>query len=451
MLGTTFPIPGSSAAIDAVTLIYFRGINGKKVQYVKNPDLDVTVVIPARNEERMIKRCVESLFNQTCLPKKVIIVDDCSQDETPEICRELDKKYLDLIYIRQRKRSGKANNINYAAQLLLTQKELFTDIMVIVDGDTSPQRDFIEQIKKPFVSNDVAAVSGTASIIEPENLKSKAIAGIYRFLFGFYDWQKNAQGYRNAVNPICGGAVAYRTYVLGKIPVPARCTTEDTDHTWLLQEKKYKVIHNPKARIDSEQAKTFQGFLRQWFRWYSGSHQAWFIHGRKLLSAKKLLFTTLLPSALDAWIYSIWLFAFLFLALWDPIWSLWLLALDMGLTGFFVMLVSPRELKYLPVIWIIKFPLALTWIASGLKAMWERLTNKQRSWSKAWERPDHRASMANFSLPTKITANPALHTINNQPENAAECELYKFLKKLQFKSIPDRCLQCRNLIECIKK
>lgn len=451
MLGITFPIPGSSAVIDAATLIYFRGLNGKKVQYQKNPNLDVAVVIPARNEERMIKRCVESLFKQTCLPKKVIIVDDCSQDKTSEICRELDRKYLDLIYIRQHKRFGKANNINYATQLLLTQKELFTDIVVIVDGDTSPQSDFIQQIKKPFISKDVAAVSGDAAIIEPENLKGKIIAGIYRFMFGFYNWQKTAQGYRHAVNPICGGAVAYRTHVLGKIPVPARCITEDTDHTWLLQENKYKIIHNPKARIDSEQTKTFRGFLRQWFRWYSGSHQAWYIHGKNLLAAKKLLFTTLIPSVFDAWIYSVLLFAFLLLALWDPEWSLWLLAIDMALTGFFVMVFSRRELKYLPVIWMIKFPLAFVWIASGLKTLWERLTNKQRSWRKAWERPDAKVSIKRFRYVAKEKTDISFHAINNPTSSVEECEFHKSLKMRQFKPIPNQCLQCRNLTKCTKK
>jgi len=447
--GITVPIPGSSVAIDLATLLYFKGINRKKVLSQKNPDMDATVVIPARNEERRIKQCIEALFNQTKPPKKVIVIDDCSQDKTPEICKELDQKYLDLIYIRQHQRSGKANNLNYAIQLLLTHEKLLTPIVVFIDGDAVPQSDFIEQITKSFVSEEIAAVSGTATIMEPENLVGKMLAGAYRFMFRFYSWQKTAQCYRNAVNPICGGAVAYRTHILRKIPIPARCITEDTDHTWLLQENKYRVLHNPKAMVNSEEAITLRGFLRQWFRWYSGAHQAWHIHGKKLLAARKLLFTTLAPACLDGWIYSVWLLGFLLISMWSPIELLWLMAFDVGLTAVFIMLLDPRELKYLPMIWLMKFPLAVAWLTSGLKTLWERLSNKQHSWGKAWERPDYQVSKKNFLA--RINASLPLHTINNSTKSTVECQFYKYLKVQHLKSIPDQCLQCLSLVECVEK
>ena len=448
-LGVAVPIPGSSVTIDVATLLYFKGIKRKKILSQKNPDIDATVVIPARNEERRIKQCIEALFNQTKPPKKVIVIDDCSQDKTPEICRELDQKYLDLIYIRQRQRSGKANNLNYAIQLLLTHEKLLTPIVVCIDGDAVPQSDFIEQITKPFVSEEVAAVSGTATIMEPENLMGKLLAGTYRFMFRFYSWQKTAQGYRNAVNPICGGAVGYRTHILRKFPIPARCITEDTDYTWLLQENKYKILHNPKAMVKSEQAITLRGFFRQWFRWYSGAHQAWYIHGKNLLAARKLLFTTLAPACLDAWIYSVLLLGFPLISMWNPIQLLWLMAFDVGLTAVFLVLLDPRELKYLPMIWLMKFPLAIAWLTSGLKTLWERLSNKQHLWGRAWERPDHQVSKKNFL--TKIIASLPLHTINNPTKNTVECQFYKYLKLQQLKSIPDQCLQCHSLIGCVEK
>ena len=447
-LGVAVPIPGSSVTIDVATLLYFKGIKKKKILIEKNSDLDVTVVIPARNEERRIRQCIEALFNQTKPPRKVIVIDDCSQDETPEICRELDQKYLNLIYIRQRKRSGKANNLNYAIQLLLAHEKSLTPIIIFIDGDAVPQSDFIEQITKPFVSEDVAAVSGTASIMEPENLMGKLLAGTYRFMFQFYSWQKTAQGYRNAVNPICGGAVAYRTDILRKFPIPVRCITEDTDHTWLLQENKCKILHNPKAVVKSEQAITLKGFFRQWFRWYSGAHQSWCIHGTNLLSARRLFFTTLAPACIDAWVYSVLLLAFPLISIWNPIDLLWLMAFDVSLTAVFLALLDPRELKYLPMIWLMKFPLAIAWLTSGLKTLWERLSNKHHSWGRAWERPDQGSKK---SFLAKIIASLPLHAITNPTKNTVECQFYKCLKLQKLKSIPDQCLQCHSLIGCVEK
>ena len=49
----------------------------------------VSIVVPARNEERSIERCVRSLLAQEWLYFEVIVVDDCSDDATPEILARL--------------------------------------------------------------------------------------------------------------------------------------------------------------------------------------------------------------------------------------------------------------------------------------------------------------------------------------------------------------------------
>src|SRR5262245_49157489 len=44
----------------------------------------VTVIVPARNEERNIRDCVESLLAQDYANYRVIVVDDASSDATPD-------------------------------------------------------------------------------------------------------------------------------------------------------------------------------------------------------------------------------------------------------------------------------------------------------------------------------------------------------------------------------
>lgn len=53
-----------------------------------NPPL-ISVCIPARNEERNIRACVEAVLNQDYPNLEIIVLDDRSTDATPEIFRQL--------------------------------------------------------------------------------------------------------------------------------------------------------------------------------------------------------------------------------------------------------------------------------------------------------------------------------------------------------------------------
>ena len=49
----------------------------------------ISICIPARNEERNIRHCVEAILAQTWLNFEVIVLDDRSTDSTPQILSEL--------------------------------------------------------------------------------------------------------------------------------------------------------------------------------------------------------------------------------------------------------------------------------------------------------------------------------------------------------------------------
>ena len=49
----------------------------------------VSIIVPARNEERNIRRCVESLLEQSYPNFEVIVVDDGSTDDTPGILEDI--------------------------------------------------------------------------------------------------------------------------------------------------------------------------------------------------------------------------------------------------------------------------------------------------------------------------------------------------------------------------
>jgi len=79
--------------------LYFNRENLIPQNRPHNPQLPpLTVIIPARNEEFNIERCVLSLLNQTYPGKKyrIIVVDDNSSDNTQSIVQHLKQKHYNL-------------------------------------------------------------------------------------------------------------------------------------------------------------------------------------------------------------------------------------------------------------------------------------------------------------------------------------------------------------------
>lgn len=67
----------------------------------------VSVVIPTYNRAQLLPRAIESA-QQAGSDLEVIVVDDCSTDETPEVCMKLN----DIRYVRLNKNNGLANARN---------------------------------------------------------------------------------------------------------------------------------------------------------------------------------------------------------------------------------------------------------------------------------------------------------------------------------------------------
>ncbi len=79
--------------------LYFNRENLRPQDQPHNSQLPLlAVVIPARNEELNIERCVTSLLNQTYPQKKyrIIVVDDNSSDNTQSIVQRLKEKHPNL-------------------------------------------------------------------------------------------------------------------------------------------------------------------------------------------------------------------------------------------------------------------------------------------------------------------------------------------------------------------
>ena len=119
----------------------------------------VSILVPGKNEGKHIYTLLKSLKEQTFQNYEVIVVDDGSDDDTPQICRDLEKQGLVSSYLRLESRGGKASAANYGAYYAKGK------YIVHLDADSSLDRDAIERILLPFyVDPTIKAVGGCVKV-----------------------------------------------------------------------------------------------------------------------------------------------------------------------------------------------------------------------------------------------------------------------------------------------
>lgn len=158
----------------------------------ETPFPTLSIVIPAYNEEDTIRSCVLAAINQTVPAEEIIVVDNRSTDQTPEILAELiaQNPEAPIRVLRQDKEQGISPTRNFgfdAAQ---------GDIIGRIDSDSVLEPNWSENVKKLFTDPKVHAATGPVIYYDmplrrymarADDSARKAIYRLttsYKFLFG---------------------------------------------------------------------------------------------------------------------------------------------------------------------------------------------------------------------------------------------------------------------------
>lgn len=87
----------------------------------------VSIITPSYNSEKFIKETIESVLNQTYMNWELLIVDDCSTDESPKIIKEYSKIDSRIKYLRNEKNGGPAISRNRGLDIAKGEYIAFLD------------------------------------------------------------------------------------------------------------------------------------------------------------------------------------------------------------------------------------------------------------------------------------------------------------------------------------
>jgi len=96
----------------------------KAEDYVKGL---VSVITPVYNAEKVIKKTLESVFAQTYKSIEIVLVDDCSKDNSALIIKKLQETHSEIVYYLQPKNMGAGAARNKALELAKGQYVAFLD------------------------------------------------------------------------------------------------------------------------------------------------------------------------------------------------------------------------------------------------------------------------------------------------------------------------------------
>lgn len=115
--------------------------------------IPTSVVITVKNERSSIKTLLDSLENQSVVPKEIIFVDGGSTDRTAEIIKERMRKNKRIkLIIHKGASRAKGRNMGILSSS--------SDIIAVTDAGGYPKKDWLEKITAPFVNPEVKVVSG---------------------------------------------------------------------------------------------------------------------------------------------------------------------------------------------------------------------------------------------------------------------------------------------------
>jgi len=290
--------PSSFFLYGSSSFVLFYGIwilsNNRQISKINHDNIQekfekntphVDILVAARDEQNVINRLIERLFNINYPSDKlkIYIIDDGSEDKTPQILKELSQKYEKLNIITRTKNAGggKSGALNYALKFITG------DWVFILDADAQLKNDTLIRMLDFANQGSWSAVQLRKSVINTTknfltNCQSIEMAMDAYFQFG--------RLYGAGISELRGnGQLIKRDILINCGSFNENTVTDDLDLSvrLLLTDSQIGILWDPP--VMEEAVENFSALFAQRQRWAEGGLQRFFDYGRNLINGKLAL------------------------------------------------------------------------------------------------------------------------------------------------------------------
>ena len=129
----------------------------------------ISVIVPVYNVEKYLRKCIESIINQTYKELEIILVDDKSTDTSGDICDDLAKEDIRIKVIHKNKNEGLGYARNTALDIVKGEYVTF------VDSDDYLDEDAIEVMHNAIQEKQVDACIGGFKRVSDDEIITKKV------------------------------------------------------------------------------------------------------------------------------------------------------------------------------------------------------------------------------------------------------------------------------------
>jgi poly-beta-1,6-N-acetyl-D-glucosamine synthase len=247
--------------------LYLLKIDKVKKEHNKIMELVVSgndlcsIIIPARDEQSVIKRAVLRCLEQTYKNIEVLVIAHNSSDRTVEEAKKAADKRVKVFDLRTRA-AGKSIALNYGIERSNGR------YIVVIDADTVLAHDFIEKALPALLDGKYAAIQGRVLPINRDyNFITKMMA--------LEDdlWSEPILTVRSELGkrcPLLGTGFIIRKDILTDVGMFTNSLVDDHELSFRLLRKKYRIIFLPFCKAYAEEPPSIDVMLKQRARWARG-------------------------------------------------------------------------------------------------------------------------------------------------------------------------------------